>query len=62
MFKLTIDTGNDVCISAHKVSEIARTLHALALRIDNRGERSGNILDINGNIVGRFDCNAKAAT
>ena len=51
-FRIDIGTGN----AAFKddPGELGRILRDIANRVD-RGEKSGKVPDVNGNMVGRFD-------
>ena len=55
MFYLNIETDNAAFTDDAPEAEIARILRRIAERVE-RGEQSGDIMDVNGNRVGAWDC------
>lgn len=52
-FSLQFETGNSAFDDA-PASEIARILREIASRVEDQGVGDGNVIDGNGNSVGRF--------
>ena len=54
MDNFRIDIGTSNAAFKDDPGELARLLRKVADRLD-RGDKDGRIVDINGNVVGRFD-------
>lgn len=58
-FSLQMDTGN-AAFDDEPASEIARILRDVADRLEQQGAGDGNLIDHNGNTVGRFTSKGNA--
>jgi hypothetical protein len=53
MFKLEFKTDNAAFQDDNFAYEVKRILYKVALQVNN-GQTEGNILDVNGNLIGHF--------